>query len=442
MLLRPHTTKTTIYVAMKIVGAGIGFVNAILLARILGAREFGLLSLVLAAANLGGTFGALGLPYFITKEVSILRDAGRFDCLAVLVRNAQWLTFLGAMSYLIIVFGAKSVVSVDTTTFGALPAILLVLGAVFVPVATGNQVRAGVIRGMDRAIAADFPDVITRPAVVLIAVAILLATRIQVRAAGGMLIQLTGAVVAFLVGGRLLRGFLRRPITGVNYRDADRVGSDVRMLAILKEAPHFLVITFLSTMDVQVSIYLLGFFLGPAQVGIFQVAAQPLNIILMGLVAAGVSMQARLAAAWAARNKARTQEILSEATRFSTLVALGVGLPLLAFAGFIVRLYGPEYEPAVVLLRILTIGQMIQGITGPIGVVMLMTGNQRKLMYFDLPFLAFKVVVISAGIHFFGLVGAAVGEVAYLAVMRFGGVVFVYRQTGLVTTMWGMRHES
>lgn len=427
---------------MKVAGAGIGFVNAILLARILGAREFGLLSLVLAAANLGGTFGALGLPYFITKEVSVLRETGRFGSLAVLVRNAQWLTFLGAVTYLIIAFAARSGVHKHLASLTTLPAVLLVLGAVFVPVATSNQVRAGIIRGLDRAIAADFPDIVIRPAFILMAIVIVIVARIRVRAVGGMLIQLVGTVAAFLVGWQLLRKLLGLATCGQKPGPMNSHGSDVAMLSILREAPSFLVITFLSTMDVQVSIYLLGFFLGPAQVGIFQVATQPLNIILMGLVAAGVSMQARLAAAWATSSRKRTQGILSEATRFSTLVALGIGLPVLAFAGFIVRLYGPEYESAVLLLRILTVGQMIQGITGPIGVVMLMTGNQRKLVYFDLPFLALKVVGIASGIHYFGLVGAAVGEVIYLAAMRFCGVLFVYKQTGLVTTMWGLRHES
>ena len=131
------------------------------------------------------------------------------------------------------------------------------------------------------------------------------------------------------------------------------------------------------------------------------------------------------------------QAVVNQATKFSSQVAISFGMALILLATPIIRLYGSTYEDSAALLRILAIGQIVHGVTGPIGVVMLMTGNQKKIFYFDAMFLALKVVMLGVGIHYFGLVGAAISEVVYLLIMRLTGVIFVYKHTGLVTTLWG-----
>jgi O-antigen/teichoic acid export membrane protein len=162
----------------------------------------------------------------------------------------------------------------------------------------------------------------------------------------------------------------------------------------------------------------------------------------MALTAASVSVQPTIAASWVENQIFTAQVALQRVVRFSALAALSCGIPLFAFSNFIASFYGPQFKGAGDLLKILVLGQVINALTGPLGAVLMMTGNQKQLFYFDLVFLTLKVVIITIGIHYFGIVGAALGEVLYLALMRVAGVAYTYRQTGLITMLWRVRSES
>lgn len=438
--------NATLYIALKIAGAAVGLVNTILLARILGTTQYGVLALTLAAANLLATFSALGLPYWITREVAISRKHGHFRRLLSIARKGLQLCLVVSAIPALFATAAYcyTLVSPASAFTSTVPLTVIALAVAFIPIASINQVRAAIIRGLGRALTADFPDIIIRPLCILITICVAIALTVHGGAALGMTIQISGAAVALAVGCVLLW----RSVTTVT---RDRTGSsnadpqeEVHFRHLLRTAPQFLVILLLATMDGQLSIYLVGMFSGAANVGIFQVALQPLNVILMGLVAVGAYAQPRIAAAWAQNQKGGAQEVVTQATRFSSQLALAFGAALIIFASPIIRLYGSGYAEAALLLRILALGQIIHGVTGPIGIVMLMTGKQKQLFFFDTLFLVLKVILLSIGIIYFGLMGAAIAEVFCLLIMRIAGVLFVYKHTGILTTMWGRQrtHNS
>ncbi len=83
-----------------ILGAGgLGFaLGNLLLARVLTAEEFGLVSLVLALVQIGAAFGSLGLPTLIVRkrfiaDRDLLRTAGALAGLSMLVLSLGALTF-------------------------------------------------------------------------------------------------------------------------------------------------------------------------------------------------------------------------------------------------------------------------------------------------------------------------------------------------------------
>jgi len=255
-------------------------------------------------------------------------------------------------------------------------------------------------------------------------------------------LQIAGVVSACAIGLYLLRKSIGEVSQHKLQGRESFEEQPAKIGAILKQTPHFLVIILLAMTDAQISIYIISVLIGPKSVGIYQAALQPLNIILMGLVAAGVSIQPRLAAAWSLQQKSTAQELVSRATRFSSAIALGVGVPLILSAKVILHLYGPSFQGADILLIILTGAQIVRGLTGPIGVTLMMTGNQRRLFYFDSIFLLIKIAAIIVGIHYFGLIGAAIGEAMYWVTERVVGVAFTYKLTGLMTIMWRHPRES
>ena len=63
-----RTTVATL--SLKIAGAGLGFANSILLARMLGPSEFGVYAVAMSLVNLAATLAVLGLPMLVARETA------------------------------------------------------------------------------------------------------------------------------------------------------------------------------------------------------------------------------------------------------------------------------------------------------------------------------------------------------------------------------------
>ena len=438
---RKTTTNAVQYLTLKMAGAVFALLNTVILARMLGAQQYGVMVLVLALANICGTVAALGMQFFVTREIAVFRDARKLWELRRVVNISQILALVTAA---LIVSAGFLAYRMTNRFFGirvlqSAPTPLLIMGAMAVPLLALNLVRAGILRGMNRVIAADMPEIAFRPVAILLCIALTVLATLTLSPARAFAIILLSILGAFLFGRILLRQTLRSIDRDKTLVPQDRkAASSVKML---RQAPHFLVVTLLAMMDGQISIYLIAGLLGARDVGLYQVALQPTTVILMGLTAASISVQPTVATAWARHNVKVAQNAIQRAVRFSAAIAIACGAILYMFSGFVVHLYGEQFVAASILLRVLLVGQVITGITGPQGAVLMMTGNQKTLFYCDLAFLTLKVAIIASAIHYLGLLGAAVGELLYIAAMRLSGVFITYRRTGLMTMIWRTRRE-
>lgn len=430
------TKKAAAYFALKIVGSGVGFLNAILFARMLGAANYGVMALALAFSTLLGTFAAFGMLFVLTKEVAVLRAELKFTKVLRVIGQARKFCLTTSAAIVGAVFGGYYYFRdvADLTALQFAPPVLVILCAIYIVFFSLNQVRSGGLRGLNRVILADTPEIIIRPALILIAISIIMGYGVHVGAAGGFGLQVMAVVLAFVIGWRMLR----RAVAMESKSDDGPASRDdpSGIRSLFTASRHLVVISVIAIVDGQISLYLVDFMLSKADVGLYQAALQPVNIIAMGVAAAGVSIQPAIAASWAANRKDATQNFISHAVRFSSLTAVTVGLVLMSSATFIASLYGPGFATSGVLLRILTVGQIVHGVTGPVGAVLTMTGHQKQAFYIDVLFLAIRVTAIVVGIHFLGIVGAALGEVASRVAMRLTEVRFTYRKTGLITMIW------
>ena len=154
--------------------------------------------------------------------------------------------------------------------------------------------------------------------------------------------------------------------------------------------------------------YLLSQFVGPAEVGFFAIAASltrggvellsaGLNSVLMPLMGHG----------FGAGGTARVNAILSDAVRFFNFAGL-----LLAGVGFlwadvvIALMYGAQYEPAVLVFRVMSV---VAGITlsqGAFGALLSTTDNQRIRAYVAVLSVALSIAAAVLLVPRYGLIGA------------------------------------
>lgn len=140
---------------------------------------------------------------------------------------------------------------------------------------------------------------------------------------------------------------------------------------------------------------------------------------------------------FAASAKLNNHEDLRAASLFCTRIMVSVATPVLIFvlffAEFLMGLFGDEYVQGADLLRIFVIGQFVNVVTGSVGYLLNMTGNEkdmRNLVFFSGP-LALVLGFILTPIY--GATGAALSTAIAIGSQNLLAVYMVKKRLGFNT---------
>lgn len=196
---------------------------------------------------------------------------------------------------------------------------------------------------------------------------------------------------------------------------------------ILISLPVFLteMALFLSS---QSFLWVLGFFRSSEEVAVFSIVVK-----LAALISTPTLLYKQVIAPFIAELffQGRIQELeklIRPITTISFSVALFLGLIVFLKGRDLLSLvYGNFYAGGHFALSLIVIGQLISIGTGPCGQLMIMTGNQKKLLQISLLSGITSVIVSIFFVEKFGYVGAAIGLLTYMAM------------NNLITTYEGFR---
>lgn len=412
---------------LKLAGASLGFMNGVLLARLLGPEEFGVYSLLLAAVNFVTVVVLLGLPTITTREVAASAERGQWNQVRNLVRLTHFWTLLAVVMLVALLaplLAAGSLGSGVTWTLAIASIALLVLNAF-------SQLRAAILRGLHWVVLADTPELLLRPVLVLVLLGIVIPLTESATAVHALSIQLCGSALAFAVGAWWLVEKLPKLMKRASPASTHRT--------LLLGSWPFLVISVVNTLEPQVSLYLLGYLAGAEAAGLFQAAIQLVGLIAIGLISVNMPLQPRLAAAWARNNTQLVQRLLTDAARLGTGIAVAGGLAILIFAEGVLSLYGPQYVGAAVALRVLAVGQILNAAAGSCGILVMMTGHQKAALHGTSLALLVNLAVAYVAVPRLGIVGGALATVVSLCFWNLYLVIYARHRLNLNTTVLSTR---
>jgi O-antigen/teichoic acid export membrane protein len=170
-----------------------------------------------------------------------------------------------------------------------------------------------------------------------------------------------------------------------------------------------------------------------SEIGIFQIANRTAILIGFFLTSINTIAAPKFASLYA---RGDLQALSKTARQSSALMVLAV-TPLLAlmiiFPGFVLRLFGPDFEAGTLLLRILCIGQFINVATGSVGYLLMMTGHERLLRLTITLATIINLWLCLWLIPKMGPLGAAIATAVPLAFMNLLCAYFVYAKLRIVT---------
>ncbi len=400
---------------------GVSFLSGLIIARVIGASDFGIFNLARNLVEATGIFTRLGLDIGLQRYFGETRSTPYRDSRAVVLRRVRLLAnALALLPVVAVALGLGRVLEANVYPYPSFAEVLLCL-ALALPFLTDIGVLGGAYRGILKLSPSVIAECVLLPTVRLAAIVVLFA-------AGW---RLWAVVVGTTLASVLASVFLARRAR-IDFRDgahADpRAWSDVRRVMGYSSvlAVAVLVTTLTSSMDMLI----LGHFTTAHDLG--QYSLVKTLLLLMGVFSAafGQGLGALVAERHFRGDLDGMVRVMSLNARLVTLATLPVFATFLFWGAQLTPLFGPSFATSQAVVGWLAVGQFVLFIFGPAGWALSMTGKHTLELKILLTGLVIATLLCWVAVPALGQLGAALATCASVAIMNVIRILFVRRSIG------------
>lgn len=163
-------------------------------------------------------------------------------------------------------------------------------------------------------------------------------------------------------------------------------------------------------------VIMLGLFRPAEDIGVYRVSSQGAALVPVGLQIVNVVFAPRIAAAFARNDREGLQRLVSTGARLVLALGAPLALIFILFGGEIAGwLFGAEFARAKIALAILSVGFLMNIATGPVGLVLRMTKNEKYSSRVMAAAAVANIVLNLLLIPAYGIEGAATATAISLA---------------------------
>jgi O-antigen/teichoic acid export membrane protein len=382
------------------------FVSHLILAKELGATEFGVYSLTFATLSILSIAGTLGGRGTVIRFVSTYLARNEKQKLKGLLIYCN-LAGLGT-SVMLTIVGLAFFECFPDLFPSDLTATMRVM-LYFLPVNVLIIIRKFTTRGFKLLFRSLAPEAIVRP--IFFILLIVVAPGIQeMNAQCAFWLYGWASLFSLSVGYLVSYGAVNLPFKGqravFEWAEWIRSGLPIILASLVQAVAR------------RIDMYIIALLLPMALVGQYSVAlkiAMMINIIQTGIrVWAGP----HIASLYAEHDISGLEQFLKKAVRLSTGLALLPVLIIMLFPRPLLSLFGPGYQTAAEVLIILALAEMLHIAFGLAGNVLLMTGCDRLYMLITLGCSVISSITLFLFIRAFGLMGAAYGFILSVIILN------------------------
>lgn len=379
--------------------ATLGYAFKVYLARALGAQALGVYALGMTITSFLGVLAVMGLPESVVRFVAVYSASKKVDALRALLWNVSWVLMAANLLFAAVLLTAGPWFAVR---FYHSPQLVRYL-PLYVPIlftSTLNTFFGDVLSGYRevgrRTMITKF---VASP--VSMVVAVLLIT-LGAGLGGYLAAQIVSAVVvlALLISlvWRMTPAAARTP--------------DLKRLSIAPEVWSFSAAMFgvgmMQFLMGQTDRVVLGVYRGAHDVGIYTVAAALIAYETIVLQSVNQIFSPVIADIHARQEHVLLGRLFQTLTKWILGLTFPLAIVMILYSRPIMRMFGHDFEAGWPILVIGTFGQLVNCGVGSVGYLLLMSGNQRRLVRLQVGMAAVMVVLSFELIPLWGVLGAAI----------------------------------
>lgn len=414
--------------AVAALGVAMFFLAFLLLARLLGAVQYGVFSIVYSWLSILAMAATLGADQLLLRLVAAYRvkgESGELHGLLHWSRRLVWSSGLAVgllAAALVGWLGGESEAGMQASFW---------LGCLALPLLAEVQLHQQALRSLRHYALGMVPDRIIKPLLLMALFWALSRLSPPLESADAMLIFLGATALSLLLLRRWLRRLLPVGTLEAEPRSRNREWLRASLPLLVVSGMHMV----LSNTD----IVMLGIFADARQAGIYSAASRIASMVAFGLLMVNTIAAPLFSELFAAGEMERLQRLVSHSALGITAIVAAILLPVLLFGEEVLALFGAEFAAGYAALLILGIGQLLNALCGPVGYLLAMTGHQdvaaRVLTLSALLNVAGNAVMIPA----YGMLGAAVTTAVTTVLWNLVMVVEVRRRLEIRPTVFALR---
>lgn len=404
---------------LKIAGAGLSFLLYMLIARQLGAADSGIFFLALSIITPIAVLARFGMDNSLIRFVAAHAHAHEWSQVRGVIRHALRL----AIGFAVLTVAVLELASgwLSEMVFGkpelTTPLRWMVLA--IVPLAAA-ALFASALQGL-KSIRDSILLLSVLPALLSIPLVILLAPTWGV----------SGAAQAYLAGTVLTGGYgiwaWRRKSC------AWPTAAEFPVKTLFASSLPILVATFLQQLMAVFPTFMLGIWGSNAEVGIFSAALRTAGLVSLVLIAGNSILGPKFSVLYRNGDMQTLDRVARQGALMMSLMAMPVILVFLLLPEWLMGLFGKEFVAGSTMLVIMALGQLVNVMTGSVGVLLMMTGKERELLSVSIMALLICLLLSLILIPQYGGVGAAVATSISVAAVNLLRVRTVWVTMGIMT---------
>jgi O-antigen/teichoic acid export membrane protein len=405
---------------LSIVGKFLGLALQMLLARCLVVSDYGVFSYVLAAVEVLVVLTLVGLPTYILRNISFYFPKKEWSK----IRGVLYISNrINALVSLLVIIVAESLLWLDVFDLDSALKPVFQIGLLLVFFLGLTRIRQQAFLGLKKVFAAKFLELILTPVLMISGLGVLYLLAGQSDVQSVILLRL-GAVVSTLGVATLTLNHFLPSGTGKSERQYN-------ISEVLSISSPMVIAQVIRLGIGQLSILLLGYLALMSDVGVYNISFMFSNLALLGLTSLNTIAAPMISNAYSENNKSDMQKITAAVTLGSSAYAVLLCFILLVFGKQLLGFVGAQYQGGYFPMLILSVGQLVNGMCGPVGFLLTMTKYQKRfaqILFFSGLVNIFFCTLLIPGL---GITGAAIASMSSNIAWNLIAVFFVKRKLKL-----------
>lgn len=382
--------------AIRVISAAIAFLSQVMLARLMGAFEYGVFVLVWVSMTIIGSLSCLGFQTAIIRFLPQYRERGDLARLRGLLTASRLLVFTTSSVAALVTIAVVQMGSAWVQSYYVLP---FFIGALALPMIALGETLDGTARSNGWPVRALAPTYIVRPILILVFMIGAWALGFQINGVTGLICAVMAAYTTTIAQLTVVGVSLARRYPAGPHR------TDLRTW-VLVALPIFLVEGFFYLL-INADVLMVGALMKPDDVAVYFATVKTLALAHFAYFAVKAGV-AHLFAARIDDTDKRALHVLARRTVTWTFwPTLAMACMILLFGPILLALFGADFTRGYPLLFILAAGIVLRASIGPAESLLTMSGNQNICAAVFGCVLAINVTFNALLIPHYGLYGAA-----------------------------------